>query len=753
LPVISYGQNVYNIEKYYDTPGGLFDIDSLRTIDIWFYDSNYDSILHQSWMDKTKIRLPASISVCSGIVYDSVAVRYKGNSTYAVAYDLGNPKVPLNLDINDIISGQDVFGYKKIKLANSLFDPTFCKELVGYHIFNQYAPSSQANLMKVNLQGNYLGLYLNTESVDNTFLTKHFGEKNGSFFKCDPIQQFGEQTEAYLSDLVWLGNDTTLYYNSYEIKSDYGWTELMRLIYLINIAPEHVDSLLNVDRVLWNFAVNTVMLNLDAYNGMFQHNYYLYQTGDGLFQMIPWDLSETFIGTMLGFSSNTNDFYHYDPYGGFSAGYKPLLDNLMTIPLYKKIYTAHIRTLLKNTLIEEDIKNLVTHIQAIGHDAAETDENKLFSIDDYYWNVDYEYNIPGVYVAGGIMPSVIKRRDYLLSHPEIMKVPPEIINVELFESNNIKYVSVEANNANIVKLRFSVNEYKSKFKDVIMYNDGTNGDIIAGDNIFTVALPMQNSGNTVNYYILAENDEAVSLSPEKAEYEFYVYCPPHADGLFINEFMASNYSTIWYGDYVFADWIEIYNASSDTVDLAGYYLSDNASNLTKHKINIGSDLTKIPPKSFKLFWADGDTDLGALHLSFSLSKSGEFISLTAPDGITVLDSLSFDEQETDISFGRKTDGNLPWMFFINPTPNASNGSNSIDNYTININDIHIFPNPATSIVNLSKSANVKLYNSAGILVYQNNNVNSIDISHLTKGLYFISLSNDNTFTTKKLIIK
>ena len=51
-------------------------------------------------------------------------------------------------------------------------------------------PSPEVNLLKVKVQGNYLGLYVNTESINKQFMEKHFGEKDGVLFKCDPAQVF-----------------------------------------------------------------------------------------------------------------------------------------------------------------------------------------------------------------------------------------------------------------------------------------------------------------------------------------------------------------------------------------------------------------------------------------------------------------------------------------------------------------------------------------------------------------------------------
>ena len=97
---ISFGQTLYNPQVLYDNPTGLYDTDSLRSIDINFYNPKYDSILQDGWTTSSGLRLPATVLLSNGIYLDSVAIRYKGNSTYSVPQSFNNPKLPLNLDNN-----------------------------------------------------------------------------------------------------------------------------------------------------------------------------------------------------------------------------------------------------------------------------------------------------------------------------------------------------------------------------------------------------------------------------------------------------------------------------------------------------------------------------------------------------------------------------------------------------------------------------------------------------------------------------
>ena len=519
---LSFGQTLYNPQDLYDSPGGLFDKDSLRDIYVNFQDPNYHNYLVNSWYYNPDERIPAIVTL-NGVVHDSVGVRYKGNSTFCLPNDNGNPKVPFNIDMNYWISGQKLLDYKKIKLANAWMDPTFAKEFTAAKIYRKYLPCPEINLTKLHVQGNYLGVYVNTESINKQFLDKHFDEKSGPLFKCDDIDRFCDTAGApnpLDPDLKYLGNDSTLYYNSYDIKSDYGWEELLDFIDTLNNHFNEIDSVLNVDRVLWYFAVNSVISNLDTYNGYYIHNYYLYQTGDGLFQIIPWDLDNSFLGAILGFTSPTS-LYQRDPYYTGALGDRPLAYNLLNDPFYRKQYTAHLRTIINESMDTSIIRSSINTLQSLAHNAVDSDQNRQYTTSEYYNNA--ENHIGFWWRNGGIMETIDGRKAYLLSHPEISLIPPTISNVAI----NNSLVTANVISSNTVELMATESKYNSKFQSFAMLDDGLNGDMIAGDGIFTIALPFQGSGNDVKFYIRAENNDALALNPERAEYEFYIHCIPH----------------------------------------------------------------------------------------------------------------------------------------------------------------------------------------------------------------------------------
>jgi len=140
----------------------------------------------------------------------------------------------------------------------------------------------------------------------------------------------------------------------------------------------------------------------------------------------------------------------------------------------------------------------------------------------------------------------------------------------------------------------------------------------------------------------------------------------------INEFMASNNSVYEDPDNpgAYSDWIEIYNAGDETIDMSGMYVTDNLNNPTQWQIPSGVSLAS---GAYIVILADLlDYQGTALHTNFKLGAGGEQIGLFHSNGTTEIDSVDFDqiEQYTDISYG--LDANDALRFFGIPTPGAQN---------------------------------------------------------------------------------
>ena len=126
-------------------------------------------------------------------------------------------------------------------------------------------------------------------------------------------------------------------------------------------------------------------------------------------------------------------------------------------------------------------------------------------------------------------------------------------------------------------------------------------------------------------------------------------------------------------------WIELFNSSYGTVDIAGCFLSDDEANLKKYAIPGGDLATKIKPRQHVIFWADGKPYRGTFHVSFDLANAKEII-FTKGDGKTIIDRIPVrHDLGENVAFGRAHDGigstngdGEGWTVQERTSPNASN---------------------------------------------------------------------------------
>lgn len=136
-------------------------------------------------------------------------------------------------------------------------------------------------------------------------------------------------------------------------------------------------------------------------------------------------------------------------------------------------------------------------------------------------------------------------------------------------------------------------------------------------------------------------------------------------------------------------WIELFNGSAGSVNIAGCFLTNDKNNPKKYPIPKGDVLTLIPPHQHTLFWADGEPNRGTFHVNFTLDPSKEnYIALYDADGKTLIDEVTIPAgQLADTSYGRTIDGMAEWGQLTKVTPSTNNltlDSNAkIDNFKMN----------------------------------------------------------------------
>ena len=132
----------------------------------------------------------------------------------------------------------------------------------------------------------------------------------------------------------------------------------------------------------------------------------------------------------------------------------------------------------------------------------------------------------------------------------------------------------------------------------------------------------------------------------------------------INEFLAHT-------DPPDFDYVELYNHSSQAVDISGCTLSDDP-NTNKFIIPNG---TSIPAHGF-VFYSE-------TNMNFALSAAGETIYFKNPGHTRLLDAVRFDAQENGISMGRSPDGGEQFYRLTTKTPGGTNSPILISDVVIN----------------------------------------------------------------------
>lgn len=507
----------------------FYDLDHIPVIRITFEDKNWARTLDSLKTDGKKERVAATVEV-DGKKFEGVGVRYKGNSSYKNPRSKGETKLPFNLKA-DYTNKDQTFpgGFETIKLSNIFQDPSFLREVLSYEIARKYMPASRCNFAKLYINGEYLGLYNNTQSVDDVFLEEHFGSDGNSFFKCDPEWEEVKDLETQCPEgdkasLMYLGDDPACYVGWYEMESkkDEGWQELIDFIKILNQQPEKIDSVLNVDRTLWMHAFNNVLVNLDSYTGRLSHNYYLYKTPDGLFTPIVWDMNISFGGFRYdGEKQGVLTDEEMQTYSLF-AHYKsknpkrPLIVNLLADPLWRKIYVGHCRTILLENFDNGEYLKLAEKIRSIIGEEVKNDPHKLYSYDDFQANLTKSVDI-GYSTSIGIVELMKARTEYLLKHPLFNGKNPEVNEPVHSVSGSKVSITAKVKDTEKTYLAYRHSD-REPFRTVEMFDDGAHGDGAAADGLWGLTLEKKEG---MQYYIIAEGDRLAVCSPARASYEFY----------------------------------------------------------------------------------------------------------------------------------------------------------------------------------------------------------------------------------------
>ena len=632
----------------------LYNAQSLRTLYLRFHHEDWSEQMNAFY--RTDIEVPAELIV-DGQVYPEVGVHFRGTSSY---FTVRSDKKSFNIAVDYGKDGQRLYGYKTLNLLNGHVDASFLREVLYNRIARDYIPAMKTNLVKLVINGENWGVYINLQQYNKDFLAEQFGTKGGVRWKVGPGKG---------GALTYAGDDPTAYQETYQLKTnnvEAPWQDLIALCKMLDETTsdaelvENLPSLLNIDQVLWQLAVSNVFMDDDGYIHK-GGDYAIYQDVNGRFHLIPHDNNESFRfgregrggpggGGPGGWSWGNLENGMASPVAHEDNAARPLIHRLLSNPEWRARYLAHVRTVADEWLDWEVLGPIINEYQALIDAEVQQDDKKLYGYEDFATGTPAE-----------LERFVTQRREYLRTHPELNKPSPKITAVEIGSGTSpvanqpvsVKTTLDKSLAADSVFLYYSPDR-SAVFNRIKMEKKADS---------YTVHIPAFPANTTVYYYI-----EANAVKPHGTT----VFSPAHAEQgaahyrvgvpvvkgspIVINELMAANTKSLADPQGQYEDWLELHNLSDTTVNLTGMYLTDKTDNLKKWAFPAD---TTIPAHGYLLVWLDEDGKAEAgLHANFKLSRNGEIVMLVDTDarGNQVLDTVAFEKQEKDVALGRWPNG-------------------------------------------------------------------------------------------------
>ncbi len=759
---------------YGDDSWRVYDDSEIAVINIyidqdkidWMYDNVYSDSLHVASFSFQNAYINEST--------DSIGFRLRGNTSRNAA------KKSFKVDFNHFKSGRNFFGIEKLNLNGEHNDPSIVRSKICWDLYQEIGMvSSRAAHAELYINEEYYGLYVSVEHIDDSFIDRNYADGSGNLWKC-----------IWPADLTYRGNNAEDYQpywgddRPYELKTNkeiYDYSKLARLIRIIDQEPDSLEFILNVKETLQYLAMNILTGSWDDYRSNI-NNFYLYHEPEkDIFHWIPFDYDNTFSVDWFGIDWSTIDPYEYEL---INDGPRPLTEYLFSEIRYRNLFTHFLD--FYNTILYSDTIITYHPVSSIEYRLETLKEsNYISAINDAYRTYDYGFNIQDYqnsfgfsfenqHVKQGIMEFISSRNGSLNSQLYYSGSEPIIYQAEIEKNiillNETFVIGASAfgpSGIDEIKFHFKLDVSTNWETINLVFSPEPMTHLVEKNDYWEMQLSLSEIGDYVGYFTANYNGD-IDRFPSSGYKNFRVVESSGEANVKINEILAKNdqINTDEYGEY--DDWLELTPSSGFEADLSGHYLTDRVDNLTKWQFPQTTPI--LNPGEFMLVWCDEDQSQGFLHTNFKLSAGGEFLALVAPDGNTIIDSLTFPEQSSDISYGRS--GMYNGWDYMTPSPSGQNQvldldpkKNVIGSYRLN----SIYPNPFNSIINLeiivqkaSQNFEIQLISLLGEVVSEKKDIrissglNTIrwDIGNqeISSGVYFININDNKNQRIKRKIL-
>ena len=379
-------ENLSKQGKQMEYEDKLFDTDNIISIDISMDASLWREMLDNA-MSEQYYKCDISIN---GTEFYSVGIRPKGNTSLSsIANDPNNDRYSFKLEFDRFVDGQTCFGLDKLVLNNNYADTTAMKEAIIYDMYKFLdADAPLYNYAKISVNGNYFGVYLALEAVEDSFILRNYGLEDGHLYKPDGMNMgardadnggfgFGRGGGAnlnYTDDN--LENYSTIWNSAVNNSSTEDHKRVITALKNINQRND-IEKYLDIDNILKYMAVHNFSVNNDSLSGSMAHNYYLYESG-GRINIIPWDYNLSFGG--MGGSDATgmiNDAID-DSYSSTTL-FDVILEDEEYLKKYHEYYSLLTDEYFDGGIFDKNYNRIKKQIDEL----IKTDPNAMYSYDQF----------------------------------------------------------------------------------------------------------------------------------------------------------------------------------------------------------------------------------------------------------------------------------------------------------------------------------------------------------------------------------
>ncbi|MBN1626906.1 MAG: CotH kinase family protein [Deltaproteobacteria bacterium] len=554
----------------------LTDNSDIKRIDLVFYQSDWWQQMVDNYATETELGATMSYDDGASIktLASPVGVRFKGDTSYNMN---STYKKSFNINIDYLDSAQDLNGFNSLNLNCAWGDNSFMREVIYEHINRRYIPALSVNYVDLYINGEYWGVYINSQQINEDFYRQWFTSINGTNWRAKPWAAqdvtggFGTGTSTlnYLEDSI---DDYIPHYTMKRYCVNDPWSYLVDLCYVLETSADledEVSQILDLDRTLWFLVMENVFGDTDSYimkGGMDYYIYWDYTTG--LFTPIEYDgneiLSDDFgrgapppagfsapagailpaqpppgppIGPGGGSSLSWSPFYNAD-----NPSY-PLLHKLLNIPGIRQRYLAHMRTVLEESFNVTDLENPANINSMVDAYAAKIrpyiDADPKTFITDFDAGVgELKKNIQTRYAVlmggtGGDGVEYPGNSELMAKGLAISDAGWKVGDVLWAVPGSSDKITINAtvDNTGTVGGIDSVFAYtgegpEGNFTKSQMFDDGNHGDGSADDGVFGIVLDELPSGARTRFYIEAVTDDEAGTRtyyPARAGHDVFTF--------------------------------------------------------------------------------------------------------------------------------------------------------------------------------------------------------------------------------------